>query len=320
MSLDRRTFLGAAAASLASSRSAMSAGNVTKNTDPQLIIAALAALNRKLQIDEGIARDYLGYLAASGIESVLVNGSTGEFASFSALERKWALEVYLKQKGPLRVLAHVGASNVKDTLDLTRHAQDAGVDALLVIPPFYYNQPTTDGLSRFYEPVLETARVPVLFYNIPQVSGVSITPELVQRFSSHPRMWGIKDSWGKAVWTASYIETFPHLAVFTGASALIEGVLKKGGAGALTGNGNIFPRETLEILKADKEGGDTAGPQQVLNDRVALLKDYPIMPVMKHILSRMGVVDMHLRPPLTELGPTARGVLNRRLKEAGVIA
>jgi len=320
MSLDRRTFLGAAAASLASSQSAMSAENVTKTTDPQLIIAALAALNNKRQIDEGIVRDYLGYLSGSGVPSVLVNGSTGEFASFNAVERKWTLETYLKQKGSLRVLAHVGASNVKDTLDLTRHAQDAGVDALLVIPPFYYNQPTTEGLARFYEPVLETARVPVLLYNIPQVSGVSITPELVQRFSSHPRLWGIKDSWGKAQWTASYMKTFPHLAVFTGASALIEGVLKQGGAGALTGNGNIFPRETLAVINAHKEGADTAGPQQVLNERVELLKDYPIMPVMKHILSRMGVVDMYLRPPLTELGVTAREVLNRRLKDAGVIS
>jgi len=319
MSLDRRTFLGAAAASLASSQTAMAAENVTKNQHPQLIIAALAALNSRRQIDEGIVRDYLEYLSGSGIQSILVNGSTGEFASFNAVERKWALETYIKQKGSLRVLAHVGASNVKDTLDLTRHAQDAGVDALLVIPPFYYNQPTTEGLARFYEPVLETAHVPVLLYNIPQVSGVSVTTELIQRFSSHPRLWGIKDSWGKAQWTASYIKTFPHLAVFTGASALLEGVLKQGGAGALTGNGNIFPRETLAVINAHKEGTDTAGPQQVLNERVELLKDYPIMPVMKHILSRMGVADMHLRPPLTELGVTARGVLTRRLKDAGVI-
>ena len=319
MSLHRRTFLGAAAASLAVPQSAQAEGNVTEASQPQLIIAALAALNVRRQIDDGMVRDYLAYLAKSGIKSVLVNGSTGEFASFSAVERKWALQSYLKQKGPLRVLAHVGASNLKDTLDLVRHAQGEGVDALLVIPPFYYNQPTVDGLARFYEPVFDLARVPVLFYNIPQVSGVSITPELVRRFSSHPRLWGIKDSWGKAEWISAYLRAFPDLAIFTGASALIAGVLKQGGAGALTGNGNIFPRETLAVIEAHNQGVDTAPAQKLLDERVALLKGYPIMPVMKHILSRMGIVNMHLRPPLMELGATARGELNRRLKDAGVI-
>jgi len=319
MSLDRRMFLGAVG-SMVAAQNAMASGNVTEAQKPQLIIAALAALNRRREIDEPIARDYLGYLSRSGIQAILVNGSTGEFASLSALERKWMLEAYLKHKGTMRALAHVGASNIKDTLDLVRHAQGSGVDALLVIPPFYYNQPSVEGLVRFYEPVLDLAEVPVLLYNIPQVSGVSIAPELVQRLASHPMLWGIKDSWGKPDWTAAYIDAFPKLAVFTGASGLIAGVLKQGGAGALTGNGNIFPRETLAIINAYNQGADTAPAQQLLDERVALLKGYPIMPVMKHILSRMGIVDMYLRPPLVELGVNERTELNRRLKEAGVIS
>ncbi len=320
MSLDRRMFLGAAVATLAAPRGAYAADNVTEAKQPQLIIAALAALGQRRQIDEGIARDYLGYLAKSGIQSVLVNGSTGEFASFSALERKWMLEAYLKHKGGLRALVQVGASNIKDSLDLVRHAEGVGVDALLVIPPYYYNQPSVEGLVRFYEPILNLASVPVLLYNIPQVSGVSIAPELVQRLASHPKLWGIKDSWGKADWTAAYITAFPKLAIFTGSSALISGVLKQGGAGALTGNGNIFPRETLAIIDAHNQGADTAAAQQTLDERAALLKGFPTIAAMKHVLSRMGIVDMALRPPLAELGVTARAELNSRLKDAGVIS
>lgn len=320
MSLDRRMFLGAAAAAVAAPWSARAADNVTEAKQPQLIIAALAALGQRRQIDEGIARDYLGYLAKSGIQSILVNGSTGEFASFSALERKWMLEAYLKYKGGLRALAQVGASNIKDSLDLIRHAEGVGVDALLVIPPYYYNQPSVEGLVRFYEPILNLASVPVLLYNIPQVSGVSIAPELVQRLASHPKLWGIKDSWGKADWTSAYITAFPKLAIFTGSSALISGVLKQGGAGALTGDGNIFPRETLAIIDAHNQGADTAPAQQTLDQRVALLKGFPGIAVMKHVLSRMGIVDMYLRPPLVELGVTERAELNSRLKDAGVIS
>ena len=317
----RRIFVGAAAASLVAgpgrSQTATQGGDASGTA--QLIIAALAALDRHGQIDASMVIDYLGYLRESGIESILVNGSTGEFASFTTLERKFALQTYLRHKGNMRALCHVGASSLPDTLDLMRHAQGAGAEVALVLPPYYYKNPSIDGLIRFFEPVLETSRIPVLLYNIPQVSAVSIPIELVRRLSGHPNLLGIKDSWGKAEWTAAYIREFPDLSIYTGASALIEGVLKQGGAGALTGNGNLFPVETLAIFDAHRSGADTSVPQQKLNQLVSMLKDLPVIPAMKYVLSRMDVAKMHLRAPLTELTKAQKLSLSHKFRGAGLI-
>ena len=136
----RRIFVGAAAASLVAgpgrSQTATQGGDATGAAE--LIIAALAALDRHGQIDASMVIDYLGYLREGGIESILVNGSTGEFASFTTLERKFALQTYLRHKGNMRALCHVGASSLPDTLDLLRHAQGAGAEVALVVPPYYY--------------------------------------------------------------------------------------------------------------------------------------------------------------------------------------
>jgi 4-hydroxy-tetrahydrodipicolinate synthase len=323
MSFTRRQFLvGSAGVLVAGDR--LNACHVSRGLSevkgPQFIIAALAALNRRGQIDAGLVRDYLNYLSVNGVQTILVNGTTGEFASFSVLERKWALQTYLRHRGALRVMCHVGANNVRETIELLRHAECIGVEAALVLPPFYFKNNSVDGLAAFFEPVLEASRIPVMLYNIPQLSGVSIPVELVRRLARHPRLYGVKDSWGKPAWTAAYIRAFPKLKIFTGASALVESVLAQGGGGALTGNGNIFPRETASVFQAHLTGTDTAGPQKHLNERVALMKSFPVIPTMKFLLREMGVADMRLRPPLVELTQEQKAELRTRFQQAGLLS
>ena len=322
MSFTRRQFLvGSAGVLVAGDR--LNACHVSRGLSevkgPQFIIAALAALNRRGQIDAGLVRDYLNYLSVNGVQTILVNGTTGEFASFSVLERKWALQTYLRHRGALRVMCHVGANNVRETIELLRHAECIGVEAALVLPPFYFKNNSVDGLAAFFEPVLEASRIPVMLYNIPQLSGVSIPVELVRRLARHPRLYGVKDSWGKPAWTAAYIRAFPKLKIFTGASALVESVLAQGG-GALTGNGNIFPRETASVFQAHLTGTDTSGPQKHLNERVALMKSFPVITTMKFLLREMGVADMHLRPPLVELEREQKAELRTRFQQAGLLS
>lgn len=327
MSLARRTFLQSAAGTIAAAGSVTAAASADANArkldgakSPQFIIAALATLNRQGRLDEALTKDYLAYLEKNGVDAVLVNGSTGEFASFSAEERKHNLQVFMRNKGGLRGMCHIGAPSIPETTELLRHAEDQGVDWVLVLPPYYYKNPSVEGLVRYYEPILEAAKVPVMLYNIPQVSAVEISLELVRRLSKHPRLYGIKDSWGKAERTSAYIREFPELKIFTGASALIEMVLQQGGAGALTGNGNIFPKQTAGIFKAFREKAGAGAPQKRLNELVGLLRGYPIIPVMKFVLGEMGFGPMTVRPPLTELLPEQKEELRSRLKNAGVLS
>ncbi|MBI1354355.1 MAG: hypothetical protein GC160_08410 [Acidobacteria bacterium] len=317
MSFTRRSFL-AAAAPLALSAAAPKGGAGDRR--PLFIVAALAPLDRTRRIDEGLTKEYLAYLRDNGVDGVLVNGSTGEFASFSTEERKRNLEVFLKHKGSLAMMCQVGSSNQPEALELTRHAQGAGADQLLLLPPFYFSQPSDDGLAAFMEPILDASELPVLLYNIPQLSGVQITLGLVRKLSGHPRLFGVKDSWGKLDNTLGYIHEKADLHVFTGASAQIQVVLEAGGAGALTGNGNVFPAETAAIVKAFRERGDVAAAQKKLDERAAILKGYAAAESQKACLEAKGLGRMYVRPPFVDLTDAQRADLKEKMRAVGALS
>lgn len=281
---------------------------------PEFIIALLTMLDARGRLDDGMNREYLRFLEAGGADGVLVMGTTGEFASFSIKERKQALESTLKHKGRLRVMCQIGAANVPETLELLDHATGAGADSVLVLPPYYYKNPGLDGLAAFFEPVLKAARLPVLLYNIPQLSGAPITAELLRKLSPQARLYGMKDSFSKVDAMLTFLREFPKLKMFTGLAGNIEANLKNGGAGGLTGNGSIFLKETTAVLEAHRKGGDVHAAQLHLNEAGSLLQGYEGVPAMKYALGRMGLRESAVRPPFVPLSEAKRRELAEKLK------
>jgi 4-hydroxy-tetrahydrodipicolinate synthase len=290
-------------------------GAVTPPKGPRFFVAAVTPVDRGGRLDEPLARDLLAFLRERGADGVVVLGTTGEFSSFSVTERKRILEVYARAKGSLEVICQVGTPNLPETLELLGHAGGAGVDAVLVVPPFYIKNPPLEGLVRYYSPVLDTARVPVLLYHIPGTSAVPITPELLQRLGSHERLYGLKDSSGNAEGTTAFIRDFPKLKIFTGSPRHIAAMLKLGGAGAITASGNIFARETAAVFRAFREGQDPSGAQAQLDRAGDLMKGLAAVPAMKIALGQMGLRESYCRPPLVEPGPEARAELKGRIEQ-----
>jgi 4-hydroxy-tetrahydrodipicolinate synthase len=309
MHFTRRSFLGAAGAA------AWAAGTkVAGEGGPQFLIAALTMLDRSGRLDDALVKDYLAFLAHGGADGVLVLGTTGEFASFSVKERKQILECYLRHKQKLSVMCQVATPNLPETLELLQHAGVAGADSALALPPFYFKNPATEGLIRFYEPILRAAKVPVLLYNIPQLSGVPITADLLRRLSVHERLYGMKDSFSKADALAGFIREFPKLKIYTGVPRNIEKDLREGGAGAITGNGSVFPRETAAIFQAFRTGGDVHAAQQRFDEAATALSGYDGIPAMKFALTRFGLRESYCRAPFTELAAEKRKELAERYK------
>ena len=305
----RRAFLAtatAAAASAASSKLPAASG-------PQFIVAMLTMLDSRGKLDDALNRDYLAYLAAGGADGALVMGTTGEFASFSIDERKRALESTLKHRGKLGVMCQIGACNVPENLVLLDHATGAGADSVLVVPPYYFKNPRVEGLASFYEPILRVAKLPVLFYNIPQLSGAPITPELLRRLSSFDRLYGMKDSYSKQDAMLAFIRDFPRLKIMTGAPGNIEANLKNNGAGGLTGNGNVFLKETARIFQGHRNGGDIHAAQQRLDEAGAILSGYDGIPAMKYALGKFGLKESAVRPPFVPLSGAERKELAEKL-------
>jgi 4-hydroxy-tetrahydrodipicolinate synthase len=308
MSTTRRELLGAFCAAGAAARAAtLPAG------EQRFLIAALTMLDAGGQFDAALQRDYLKFLEKGGAEGALIMGTTGEFASFSVKERKLILESSLKHKGNLEIMAQVTTPNLPETLDLLEHAASAGAGSALVLPPFYYKNLSTDSIAAFYEPVLKAARLPVLLYNIPQLSGVPVTIELLDRLSGHGRVAGVKDSFSKADDMTAFIRKFPKLRMLTGVPANIATNLKEGGAGVITGNGSIFLKETAAVFAAHRGGGDVAAAQSKLNEAAKTISSYAGVPAMKYALSLRGLRESGYRPPFIPLNEEQRRALAARL-------
>ncbi len=310
--MTRRTLL--ASAGLAGA--AYAAGSkLPEGSNPQFIIAALTMLNAAGKLDGSLNREYLAHLGAGGADGVLVMGTTGEFASFSIKERKQALESTLQHKGKLSVMCQIGAPNLPETLDLLDHANGAGADSVLVLPPYYFKNVPVDGVAAFFEPVLKAAKLPVLVYNIPQLSGVPITAELLKRLSGHERLFGMKDSFSKAEPMIEFLRTFPKLRLLTGVHGNIAANLKNNGAGALTGNGSIFLKETRAIFDArQRANSDIDAAQAKLDSASTLLSGYAGVPAMKFALGKKGLGESGVRPPFVPLTAAQRSELAAKLR------
>jgi 4-hydroxy-tetrahydrodipicolinate synthase len=265
-------------------------------TAPRFFVAALTPIDSAGAFDPALCHDLLAYLRENGADGVVTLGTTGEFSSFSVQERKKILEFTAKSRGSLELICHVGTPNLPETLELLHHAAGSGAGAALVLPPFYYKNPSVDGLERFFVRVLEAARIPILLYNIPGTSAVPITDELVRRLSGHEKLYGIKDSSGDPERLMSYLKNFPKLKIFTGSPALIEMDLHNGGAGAITGNGNVIPVETAAVFREFRAGRDIKAAQARLNE-VSRITGGDIAS-MKIMLGELGLRESYCRPPL----------------------
>ena len=310
MTTTRRSFFGIAATGVAGA----AASKLGQNSGPQFIVAAVTTLDRAGRFDDAMNKDYLAMVAEGGADGALALGTTGEFSSFSVKERKQILESFLRHKGKLGVICQVTTPNLPETLDLLAHATAAGADSALVLPPFYYKNPSVDGLAAFYEPILKAAKLPVLLYNIPQLSGAPITAELLRRLSKYDRLYGMKDSFSKTEPMLAFIHEFSRLKILTGVTQNVAANLQGGGAGALTGNGSVFLRETRAIFDAFSKGGDVQAAQKHLNDAGATLSGYDGIPATKYALSLMGLRESAVRPPFVELSSEKKKELAERLK------
>ena len=303
----RRDFIGSMAAAAAIR---------TGPGAPQFIVAALTMLNKSGRFDDGLNKAYLDHLTAGGADGALAMGTTGEFPSFSIAERKVALESFWKHKGKLSIMAQVGTSNIPETLDLLAHSTSLGVPSVLVIPPYYFKSVTTDGLAAFYEPILKASKVPVYFYNIPQLSGVPITPELLRKLSVYPNLTGIKDSFSPADVMLGFIRDFPKLKIITGVPKNLAVNLNEGGAGIISGNASVFVKQTTTVFDAYRKGAPTAEAQKALDEAGKALVGYDAVPTMKYMLSRMKLAESGYRPPFIELTPERKKQLDEAWRPA----
>jgi 4-hydroxy-tetrahydrodipicolinate synthase len=298
----RRNFLGTVGVATSAMAVAHAAKTVTQSSGPRLYVAAVTPCDSKGKFDDGIYRDMMPFFKERGVDGVLVLGTTGEFASFSVAERKKIAETALKHRSGLEMMVQVGTPNLPETLDLLAHAQANGADQVLCIPPFYFKNPNTAGLTKYYSQVLEATKLPVNLYHYPGMSAVPISPALLHSLEHYPNLAGIKDSTGDATAYAALLKEFPKLNLMTGTEGNLVAALAAG-KGAILVSANLFPRQASACFEAQRKGEDVAAAYAKLREVNALsrVQGGGGGAVIKYALTAYGFRESFVRPPQLDL-------------------
>ncbi len=260
----------------------------------------------------------LGQLARQGCHGALLAGTTGEGPSLSTAERAALFQAAAGANSGLTLLAGTGAASLDDALTLTRAAFDAGCDAAVIIPPFFFRGADDDGLFDFFAAVIRQS-VPtdgaVLLYHNPVAAAVGLSVELIARLrDAFPeQVVGIKDSSQNWEHTRTLLEMLPGFQVFVGDDRLLADNLAGGGAGSITLIANAFGDLDRAVFDAHAAGQPTAAAQERLNVTHAQLDGLPRIAAIKYILRAGGIIENDaVRPPLRRLTEAEEAVLKER--------
>jgi len=271
-------------------------------------------------IDDARFAAHVQWLFSQGVAGVAPFGTTGEGQSFSVDERRAGLDALLSNIPAHRVLPGTGCASLSETIALTKHATSAGCVASLVLPPFFWKEPSDDGLFAWYARLIEgvnDSRLRVFLYHLPQVSYVPLSVDLVARLASAfpGTIAAIKDSQGKWENTAALLERAPQLTIVIGHEPDLPRLIAAGGAGTICGVANTYPHLVKALLSRDASAETRARIAKFIE--ITFMQ--PFLPAFKSMVAdRTGDGSWrNVRAPLLPLTEGQQKTLREALDRAG---
>ena len=256
-----------------------------------------------------------------GIDGIVVCGTTGEGSTLTDEEHKEAITYAVKRANKrVPIIAGTGSNDAAYALELTKYACDAGVDAVLVVTP-YYNKATQNGLIKLFTQIADVATAPVILYDVPSRTGVSLEPKTVMELSKHPNINGIKAACGNISKIAEIAALCgDNINIYSGNDDQVVPIMSLGGKGCISVLSNVLPKESSLMCKKFFEGDvKTACKMQLqyLPLINALFSEVNPIPV-KAAMAEMGFCEDYLRLPLTPMEDNHREILFAEMRKAGI--
>ncbi|SFV61424.1 4-hydroxy-tetrahydrodipicolinate synthase [hydrothermal vent metagenome] len=237
---------------------------------------ALITPFKNAKLDEAKYAQLIQRQIDNGIDAVCPVGTTGESATLTHDEHKRCIEIAVEvcKDTKTKVLAGAGSNATHEAIEIAKHAQECGVDAIFSVSP-YYNKPSQEGLYQHYKAIASAVpELPFMLYNVPGRTGVDIQADTAIRlFDDVPNIYGIKEATGSLERTIELLSRRPELKVFSGDDAIDYPILANGGAGITSVTANILPDLKSELV-ASALSGDFKRSKE-LNDKL-----YPINKVL----------------------------------------
>ena len=285
-------------------------------------IVAIVTPLKDDRIDRKSYKRLIDFHVKNKTSAILAAGCTGEPATMTMDEHKDLVKYTVDVvDGRCPVIAGTGSNNTREAVELSQEAEKAGADAVLLITP-YYNKPMPNGLYLHYKKVAENVSLPVILYNVPSRTGISILPETVCELSTVKNIIGIKEASGSLDQVSKIISMCrKDFIVFSGDDSLTIPMMAVGARGVISVAANVVPLQVAEMtgaaLAGDWEKARRIHLELLPVFRVLFIETNPI-PV-KAALGLMKLLQPEWRLPLTPPSPANLERIREVLTKAGVL-
>jgi dihydrodipicolinate synthase/N-acetylneuraminate lyase len=285
-----------------------------------IIPPLITCFTKEGKIDEKAQREFVRF-QAQHVDGFYPCGTYGSGPLMTTEERKRVAEIVVEEKGTCFVIVHIGAINTEESIELAKHAESIGADAVGAIPPFYYRY-TQDQLLDHFRTIIRSVSIPVFLYNNPGLSGNPISPEILATLAKEG-LSGVKDSAFDLVNFYMYLlkVTSPNFKFIVGTEAIAAPALDAGAVGVISGLANVFPEFMASFYATWRNHNPirTAKYQLRVIKARAILKYGPTLTMSYAVLRMRGMNPGFPRKPYQEIPSSLYEKAEEELKDMGLL-
>lgn len=256
----------------------------------------------------------------NGISGIAISGTTGESPNLSIEEKKILIEIALEFRDEnFKIILGTGSNSTKHVIEETKHFENMGIDGVLLVTP-YYNKPTQDGLYHHYKEIHDNTTLPIILYNVPSRTAVSLSLETIIKLSKLERVVSIKEATGNMLFGAEIRTALPNISLLSGDDGSFLSFLAIGGNGCISVVSNVAPKLVVDLYKTFKNNENEKAIElnkiMIELTKAMFLETNPI-PV-KTALVELNKIAEEFRLPLTKMNELNRRMLRMTLRRVGL--
>ena len=279
--------------------------------------ALLTPFTKEDKINEKALQQLVKMNIDKGVDGFYVGGSTAEAFLLSLEERKYIVDIVAQEaKGKCAIIVHIGCISTDQAVELGKHAEKAGVDAVSSIPPFYYNFSFPEIKSHYFE-IVNRVNLPMVMYNFPAFSGVTLNSDNIGEFLKDPRFIGIKHTSSDFFSLERFKQTYKDVLVYNGFDEMFLAGLSMGADGGVGSTYNFMAEKFIRIKQLFEEGRmeEARRVQNEANNIIKVLVKVGVLPGEKEVLNQMGLEFGECRKPFKKVSEEEKEMLRKVLAE-----
>ncbi|KZC75949.1 dihydrodipicolinate synthase [Neisseria flavescens] len=286
------------------------------------LVALITPMNQDGSINYEQLHDLIDWHIENGTDGIVAVGTTGESATLPVEEHLAVIEATVKHVNKrVPVIAGTGANNTVEAIALSKAAEQAGADYTLSVVP-YYNKPSQEGIYQHFKAIAEATSIPMIIYNVPGRTVVSMSNDTILRLAKIPNIVGVKEASGNIGNNIELINSVPEgFAVFSGDDPTGLPFMLCGGHGVVTVAANVAPKLFADMCRAALEG-DIATARRLNEQLIPIYNTMfcePSPAAPKWGLSLLGKCEPHVRLPLVALTEAGQAKVRAALEKSGQI-